>query len=190
MNKLDTKTHIMDIARRMTMQQGFDAFSYRDISEEIGIKTSSIHYYFPSKQDLAEALVDDYIDYLSQGLQNINESLPNGYERFKAMLELMIATSGQEKQLCLCGMLSANMHAVSEPARHKLGEFFQRFETWTTETLKQGVQDGSVHHLVRPVSTAAEMVAAIEGAMLIARVCLRPNYLEETLDLLLARIRP
>ena len=190
MNKLDTKTHIMDIARRMTMQQGFDALSYRDISEEVGIKTSSIHYYFPSKQDLAEALVDDYIQYFTEGFEGINQSQSTGYERIKALVNLIVTTSGEDRQLCLCGMLSANVSAVSGSTKDKLGDFFQRFENWVTETLKLGVLDGSVHHLVRPVSTAAEMVAAIEGAMLIARVCLRPNYLSETMDLLLARIRP
>ncbi|NIP29545.1 MAG: TetR family transcriptional regulator, partial [Candidatus Dadabacteria bacterium] len=44
---------IVDLSKELFQKRGYKAFSYRDIAKEIGIKTSSIHYYFPTKDDLA-----------------------------------------------------------------------------------------------------------------------------------------
>ena len=40
--------------------RGYNGFSYRDLAELVGVKTSSIHYYFPTKEDLALAAVQTY----------------------------------------------------------------------------------------------------------------------------------
>ena len=47
----DTAHKILDVAEHFTQSLGFNAFSYKDIQENVGIKTSSIHYYFPTKTD-------------------------------------------------------------------------------------------------------------------------------------------
>lgn len=54
------KEEILDIAQHLAQTKGFNGFSYNDISNEIGIKTSSIHYYFKSKDELAIALIERY----------------------------------------------------------------------------------------------------------------------------------
>ena len=47
------REQILDHAITLMMLRGYNGFSYRDLSELVGVKTSSIHYYFPSKEDLA-----------------------------------------------------------------------------------------------------------------------------------------
>ena len=66
MHTTSVETSILDIAQTLAQTRGYNAFSYRDISEVIGIKTSSIHYYFPTKGDLGEALVRRYRDNFKQ----------------------------------------------------------------------------------------------------------------------------
>lgn len=34
----------------LVRQRGFNGFSYRDLAERVGVKTSSIHYHFPSRR--------------------------------------------------------------------------------------------------------------------------------------------
>lgn len=58
--KTDVSKQIIDLSQELFQQKGYKAFSYRDLSKLIGIKTSSIHYYFPTKDDLALALVIRY----------------------------------------------------------------------------------------------------------------------------------
>ena len=41
------------------LQRGLNGFSYRDISEPMGVKNAAIHYHFPNKMDLVKALIDE-----------------------------------------------------------------------------------------------------------------------------------
>ena len=187
--KQDTKTQIMDTAQRLTALKGFDAFSYRDVAEEVDIKTSSIHYYFPTKSDLAIALVDRYTSSLSGLLDEVSNSGKNGFEQIKALFGMICSVSGTERNFCLCGMLSADIHSVADESKSKINHFFTLLDNWVENALKAGVKDGSVHSSIRPKSAAAEITATIEGAMLIARVKDKENYLQDTLDIVLARLR-
>ena len=55
---------ILLVAESLIQSRGYNAFSYKDISEIIGIKTSSIHYYFPTKADLGKQVVIQHIEKL------------------------------------------------------------------------------------------------------------------------------
>jgi hypothetical protein len=54
---MDTKTAFLDSANRLARTRGFDAFSYADLSKDIGLRKVSIHYHFPTKADLALDLI-------------------------------------------------------------------------------------------------------------------------------------
>lgn len=185
----DTKTEILDTAQRLTSLMGFDAFSYRDISEAVKIKTSSIHYHFPTKSDLAEALVERYSANLQDALTELAASGKSGLEQVKSLFSVICSQSGKERNFCLCGMLSADIHTISEVSKVKLAAFFSMLERDIERMLEQGLQDKSVHASIRAKSTATEITAAFEGAMLIARVRNNDNYLQDTLDIILARLR-
>src|SRR3546814_5781008 len=60
MNTDTTRTQIMQHAQRLIQERGCNGFSYRDLATLIGIKASSIHYYFPQKEDLLLAVVQHY----------------------------------------------------------------------------------------------------------------------------------
>jgi TetR/AcrR family transcriptional regulator, transcriptional repressor for nem operon len=53
----DVKVAIMDAAERRMQTGGFNGFSFRDVAADIGIKSSSVHYHFPKKEDLAAAII-------------------------------------------------------------------------------------------------------------------------------------
>ena len=47
----------MDAAERRMQLGGFGGFSFREIAADVGIKSSSVHYHFPTKEDLAAAVI-------------------------------------------------------------------------------------------------------------------------------------
>ncbi len=49
-------------AGRATVQaHGYNAVSFRELAKEVGIKSASIHHYFPTKGDLGAAVLQHYI---------------------------------------------------------------------------------------------------------------------------------
>lgn len=72
----DTRTALMDLAEHTVRSRGFDGFSYADLAEAIGIRKASIHYHFPTKAKLSEALIERYQTSLQQGLTEIDAAMP------------------------------------------------------------------------------------------------------------------
>src|SRR4051812_32859483 len=56
----DTRERIMAAARRTVQARGYNALSFRDLAAEVGIKSASVHYHFPTKGDLGAALARRY----------------------------------------------------------------------------------------------------------------------------------
>jgi TetR/AcrR family transcriptional regulator, transcriptional repressor for nem operon len=67
----DTKTPIMDAAQELIQRVGANAMSYQQISDTVGIRKASIHYYFPAKEDLIQALLERYSKFFLQLVDNI-----------------------------------------------------------------------------------------------------------------------
>src|ERR1700721_2376760 len=65
----DVPTAIMDAAEARMRIGGFNGFSFRDIASDVGIKSSSVHYHFPTKENLAAAVIRRYTDEVAQLLK-------------------------------------------------------------------------------------------------------------------------
>lgn len=55
----DTRSNILTTARRLFNAQGYDRVTMRQIAAEAGIGVGNVTYYFPRKQDIVCALMDD-----------------------------------------------------------------------------------------------------------------------------------
>lgn len=55
--KRDTRQAILDAARELFNERGYNAVSLRDIADAVGISKGNLTYYFAKKEDLVEALV-------------------------------------------------------------------------------------------------------------------------------------
>ena len=53
----DTRGDIAKVALEMVQMRGFNAFSYQDVADRLGIRKASIHYHFASKEDLGLDMV-------------------------------------------------------------------------------------------------------------------------------------
>ena len=64
----DTKQKILAAARLTVQDRGYAGLSFRELAKEVGIKSASIHHYFPTKGELGAALANrytaDFADYL------------------------------------------------------------------------------------------------------------------------------
>ena len=56
----NTRDQLLAHAEKLIRTRGCNGFSYRDLAEHVGVKTSSIHYYFPGKDDLLYEAVEAY----------------------------------------------------------------------------------------------------------------------------------
>ena len=179
---------ILDAAEYFTQTRGFNAFSYKDLQKEVGVKTSSIHYYFPTKQDLAVNMAKRYVERFTDSLRDLDAQGMSSIEKLKAMAEPFLASAKEEK-FCLCGMLASDIMAMPEAASEFLHEFFCTSEDWIAKVLRQGIKDKDIRKKVHPESAAAHFLAALEGGLLIARTRKDAVYMQAVLDNALAQLK-
>ena len=73
-------------------------------------------------------------------------------------------------RMCLCGMLAAEHRTLPDPLQQAVCAFFTSNTTWLTAVLDQGRADGSLAFAGTAEDSAAMVLGALEGAMLITRL--------------------
>ncbi len=177
----ETAHKILDVAEQFTQTRGFNAFSYKDIQKSVGVKTSSIHYYFPTKQDLAVAMAGRYIERFSGALAGIDQKHSKASDRLKAMGQIFIDVAHEEK-LCLCGMLTSDILSLPEEGIYELRVFFKDLEKWIRDTITKGIADGDIKSSVQADRAALHLLASLEGGGLIARTRREAGYMGVVLE--------
>ncbi|MDF1670704.1 MAG: helix-turn-helix domain containing protein [Roseovarius sp.] len=166
---MDTRTALLSLAERMMRQRGYDAVSFGDLANDIGIKTASVHYHFAKKTDLAVELLQAYATKLSRLRANISANAANGGAAIKSLVALYRAALDDGQQLCLSVSLSAGRDSLDEPARDVLNEILDDTLDWLAATFERAKSDGSMLGVTSAQDEAVACLALLEGAQLLAR---------------------
>ena len=164
----DTATRILDAAEKLVQRRGFNGFSYADIAAELKITKASLHYHFPSKAKLGQAVIARYAARFLDAVADIDARLPEARARLEAYANLYAAVL-RERRLCLCGMLAAEYQTLPKPMREAVIQFFDQNEVWLTRVLEMGRQQGTLHFSGSAAEAARMIVCGLEGAMLVVR---------------------
>lgn len=164
-----TRERILDAAQRLIQTRGYNAFSFKDIAEALGIRTASIHYHFPTKADLGVALLQRYRRAFSDELETIAAGAGSSEARLARFTNLFHLTFESESRMCLCGMLSAEIATLPEPVAAEVEHFFHDTESWLTEVFAVGRKAGAFAFAGGARAQARLFLALLEGAMVVAR---------------------
>src|SRR5262249_62421703 len=85
---VSTAERILDTAQALAQVRGYNGFSYADISAELAITKPSIHYHFPSKAQLAEALIARYRRRFAEARRDAGEAATGVRERLTGYARL------------------------------------------------------------------------------------------------------
>jgi len=183
-----TAERIMDAAQRMVQTRGYNAFSYADISAQVGIRKASIHYYFPSKKDLGKELVARYRVAFRDKLDRIDNETGDARRKLKAYAQLYLEALRDDDRMCLCGMLASDITTLPEEVRREVVSFFADNETWLMKTLGDGRNVGVLSFGGSAKSEAQLLLTGLQGAMLVARTYGDEARFRTVVRSLLARI--
>lgn len=170
----DTKTRILDLSESLTQTKGFNGFSYLDLAAGVGIKTSSIHYHFKAKADLALALVERHRKALDAAFKRLDHEIETPAERLDALVTHFKGYILEEK-ICMCGMMAAEFESISPAVRKALAHYFRDFQNWLAK------QFSALGH-PNPPEAALQYVSALEGSLLLARLEGDASVVDRSLD--------
>ncbi|QHW34119.1 TetR/AcrR family transcriptional regulator [Paenibacillus rhizovicinus] len=164
----NTAELILDTAQAIVQEFGFNGFSYAHIAEKVGIRTASIHYYFPSKEDLGEALIARYLKQFLAASDQIDARTRNNAEKLQQFTEIF-SIPVQQNCTCLSVMFSSDLATLSEKVREGLSVFFDANLAWLERVLEQGRLEGHLRFEGEARAQAHQFLASLQGAQLLAR---------------------
>jgi TetR/AcrR family transcriptional repressor of nem operon len=176
-----TRDQIIDQAFQLMLQRGLHGFSYRDISEPLGVKNAAIHYHFPNKMDLIKALIDENHQLLRR---STSEFMAYGGPAMPQLEGLFAFTMNQcqcGRPICMVGALAIDYDELNDDIKNANDRFMKDSVNWLTKVMETGREQDEFHYNGDPMSKAVSILAMIQGARQMARVH-GLDYLERIFD--------
>jgi len=165
---IDTKQALMAAARAMVQARGYNSLSFRELAKEIGIKSASVHYYFPTKGDLGAALAHAYTDEFLAYLDSLVDAGKDWKTCLRDYTDVFRQTLLRDNRMCLGGILAAERPDLALEVRAEVERFTERIAGWVRQVLSAGNPTMDPPAVKR---WAYAIFSAIEGAQLVARGC-------------------
>jgi TetR/AcrR family transcriptional regulator, transcriptional repressor for nem operon len=143
---------IMDAAERRIRSGGFSGFSFREIAADIGVKSSSVHYHFPTKEMLVAAVVHRYTDRVAAF---VRDQVAAGQGVVTVWTGIFKSSLQANEGMCLGGILGA---AACDLPQEVAAEVRRFFKVCLAMIEAEGLSP----------DRATQLLAKLEGAMLVA----------------------
>lgn len=177
--KKSTRERILDVAQDRIQSRGYNGFSFHDLASELKLRTASIHYHFPTKADLAVALLQRYRQRFQHELEAIGGAVDDPSHRLKRFAALFERSFKKGNQLCLCGMLSAEAATLPPQVANEVEGFFRETEAWLEHLLASGKRSKLFAFDGTTRAQARVLLSLLEGAMVVARGMRRHIYFRD-----------
>jgi len=81
-NPEERKKEFIDIAEQLFIEKGYENTAVSDIVKKAKVAKGTFYYYFKTKEEILNSIVDRYIDIIVEGFEKIaNEKRPNAVEK-------------------------------------------------------------------------------------------------------------
>lgn len=167
----ETRKQLKCIAIDQIQQGNLAAASFRELGKAAGIKSSSVHYHFQSRERLLTELLQDYDLKFFTELDAATANTHRPRLRLSALVEVFEQYHNQRQQ-CMSLAYAASPHELSDANLQAVQTFIERMESW--------VEDALAKASLLPVpkdQLASVIVAALGGALLFDRLNDEPKHL-------------
>ena len=181
-NYTGTALRIILVARELIQCQGYNAISFNDIAQQVGIKKPSIVHHFSSKAELGVAVVQQYRGYFSAFLdEKMAEPDINALELFDFYCSPYIDFSKSSNKICLCGALAGEFKALPETVQVEVEQFFKQHLKWLEQLLRRGEKEGIFAFSQEIETVAKNIISVLQGALMVKRATNDDKHLEDTI---------
>ncbi len=182
--KSNTRDRILGTARDLFHARSYTDVGVKEICEISAVQKGSFYHFFPSKRDLALAVIEDMANEWSDGFvaEAFDPALPP-MERLDYIIDAAYYWQKAAKDIegrvkgCLFGNLALELSTRDEILRAKLIAVFNRTKDQFRVALEQAVEAGAIAALDTE-ATASAMLAYFEGIILLAKTRNDPDVIQ------------
>jgi len=168
----DMRQHIIDVARALITHKGYSAVGIAEIVSAAGIPKGSFYYYFKSKEEFAEALLEHYFSHYLQQVDAQLSGNGSARERLERYFSFWKETQGADlpESKCLVVKLGAEVCDQYDSMRNILAKGTDKIVQKIAQCVSEGQQDGSLPARPDADELAEELYQLWLGASLMAKI--------------------
>ncbi len=161
----DRRKELILIAFNHIAKRGFEGLRVREVAAEAGINNATLHYYFPTKEDLIKGVVDYLIEKFSTSysFDSAEKASSTAWKDIRAELEdARYNFQGARDQIVVFTELL--IRSLRDPA---IARIFKKLdESWRgylAGIIEQGIRQGVFRAELDPTITAVLIMIQIKG---------------------------
>lgn len=184
-----TRDKIIDTAMELSLRQGHVATSIDEVIANAGITKGSFFYHFPSKKDLAVALVKKFS---ASEMIILQENLGKANKLSKDPLQQLLIFVGLIQDLhsqleeghigCLFASFSYENQLQDEELQAMASETLIEWKTKLSEKIQEIIKLYPPTQSVNPDDLADMFLVTLEGAYVLTRIMHNPNIVQLHLE--------
>ncbi len=174
----ETRQLILEANFRAIWKHGFQGVRADKVVQELGITKGALYHYFPTKQDLGYAIVDELIRpmYL-KSWQQLETADGSSIERLSALLAYLGSMINNENVTLGCPLnnLMQEMSPLDEGFRIRLSGILTTLHGYSKRCILQGQAEGSIRSTLNADSLAWMLIATVEGGYSMSKTMADPT---------------
>lgn len=166
----NTRQQIVEYSADMLRANGFEGFSYLDISRHLGITKASVHHHFPKKVDLGLALCDWTQDWFEQGLSHFDARATSNWNKLERYVRAAMKHSLNEHKLCPISAFYSDLNKLPDSIKERVKALDDYELDWVTAVMQDGIDNDEFAPNQDPRALASLFIFSCKGALYYARL--------------------
>lgn len=185
-----TRARIVGVAAELTATHGTAGTAVDDVCARARVSKSQLYHYFDDRDDLIRAVIsatnDDVMGLQAELLEQFDSV--DGIERY---LNALVALQDQRHARggCPIGSLAGQLAESDDGARLAIADGLQRWESGLCAGINSMASRGELTPDTNPTRLATQILALLQGGLLLTQVRRDPAQLRAAADAILALIR-
>ncbi|MDQ1362453.1 MAG: TetR/AcrR family transcriptional regulator, transcriptional repressor for nem operon [Pseudomonadota bacterium] len=174
---ITNRQRIIEAADRLFYVRGYNRTSFSDISDATGLPRGNFYYYFKTKEDILDAVMDSRVESFGQMLKACTQATDDPHARLLAFVRQPLQNEQVLQYGCPFGTLSAELgkSPSAEASRAQITAVFDVLRHWCAGQFGAlGVTPARADQL------ALELLARMQGMTLIASIYNDREFLQRT----------
>jgi TetR/AcrR family transcriptional repressor of nem operon len=167
------RRRIVEAANELFYHKGYNQTSFSDIADASGLSRGNFYYYFKTKDDILDAVIDYRLDGIRAMLTEWEQTIPEPRDRLKRYVKILL---NEEDDLlrygCPVGSLTVELSKTQLAQQSRAREMFDAFQEFLRRQFAfLGYTESQAH------AHALDLLARTQGASLITNVYSDPGFL-------------
>lgn len=179
-----TRRVIVEKAAALFNTRGYFGSSMNDLTRETGLEKGGIYNHFSSKEELACAAFDYSAALMRERFEAALASREGAVERLFAIVDVLGCLADDPPVAGGCPILNTAVESdgANPELKERAGEAMSGWLRLLGRIVKEGVRTGELTPDADPRKTASVVLATLEGAVMLSRLCDDPAHMSRAVE--------